>query len=111
MWTSGIPQLVTGILAAIFAVAAIIDIAAARYIRERLRDWGYPRQFYRVIGVLQLFAALFLAVAPLRVWGIILAGFIMFWGIVILLNHRRWSWALAGMLMLVALAPASLAIY
>ena len=111
MWTSDIPHLVIAVLIAIFAIAAIIDKAAARYLCERFRDWGYPRQFYRVMGVLQLFVALFLAVAQLRVWGIILAGFILFWGIVFLLHHGRWRWAAAGMLMLVALAPASLAIY
>ena len=111
MWTSGIPHLMVAVLVTIFAIAAMVDIGAARYLRERFRNWGYPRQFYQVFGVLQLFAALFLALVQLRVWGIMLAGFILFWGIVILLHHRRWSWAVAGMLMMTALVPASLAIY
>ena len=111
MWTGVLPHILANGLAAIFAIAAIIDLAGSRYVRARFRQWRYPRQFYRVMGVLQLFVALFLAVAQLRVWGIILAGFILFWGIVFLLHHGRWRWAAAGMLMLVALAPASLAIY
>lgn len=110
MSTISLPHLLATVLAAIFAVAAIIDLIGARYVRARFRQWRYPRQFYRVMGVLQLFAAIFLMVPQLRIWGIILAGLITFFSVVTLLNHRQWSWAIAGMLVLVALAPASLAI-
>jgi hypothetical protein len=111
MWITSLPHLFIDALVGIFAIAAILCIAGSRYLSERFRDWQYPGQFYRVIGVLQLFAAFFLAVAQLRVWGIVLAGFISFFWIVSLLNHRQWSWAAAGMLMMTALVPASLAIY
>jgi predicted lysophospholipase L1 biosynthesis ABC-type transport system permease subunit len=111
MWTNDLPHLLIDILAAIFVISAIIDIAGSHYFHERFREWQHPRQFYRVMGVLQLFTALFLAVSQLRIWGIIFGGLITFFWVVILLNHRQWSWAAAGMLMLVALAPASLAIY
>jgi DoxX-like family len=111
MWTNSLPHLFAGVLAMIFAVAAIACMMASRTLREWFRDWGYPGEFYRVMGVLQFFAASFLAVAQLRIWGIILAGFISFFWIVTLLNHRQWSWAAAGMLMMMALVPASLAIY
>jgi hypothetical protein len=110
MLTSNFPHLLADILAATFAIAAIGDIAGSRYLHERFRQWQHPRQFYRVMGVLQFFTALFLAVPQLRIWGIILAGFILFFWTVTLLNHRQWSWATAGMLIMVALAPASLAI-
>jgi len=110
MWTHSLPHLFAAALTAIFAAAAVMDLTGTRYVRARLRQWRYPRQFYRVLGVLQLFAALFLAVPQLRIWGIILAGFITFFSVVTLLNHRQWSWAMAGMLMMMALAPASLAI-
>ncbi len=111
MWTNSLPHFLVGALAAIFAIAAIIDMAGSRYVRARFRQWRYPRQFYRAMGVLQFFAAFFLAVPQLRIWGIVLAGFITFFWVVNLLNHRQWSWAVAGMLMMMALAPASLAIY
>jgi hypothetical protein len=111
MWTNSLPHFLAAVLAAIFAVAAVIDLVGSRYVRARFRQWQYPRQFYQVMGVLQLSAAIFLAVPQLRIWGIILAGLITFFWVVTLLNHRQWSLALAGMLMLVALAPASLAIY
>jgi hypothetical protein len=109
--TISLPHLLADLLAGIFAVAAITDLVAARYVRARFRRWRYPRRFYRVMGMLQLFTAFFLASPPSRIWGVILAGFITFLWVVILLNHRRWSWAAAGMLMMMALVPASLAIH
>ena len=111
MWTNSLPHLFAGTLAAIFAIAAVIDLAGARYISVRFRQWRYPRQFYRVMGMLQLLTSLFLAMPQLRIWGIILAGLITFLWVVTLLNHRQWSWAAAGMLMMMALVPASLAIH
>ena len=110
MWTHSFPHLLADGLAAIFAIAAIIDLAGSRYIRARFRQWRYPRQFYRVMGVLQLITAGFLAIPQLRIWGIALAGLLTFFWIVTLLNHRQWSWAAAGMLLMMALVPASLAI-
>jgi hypothetical protein len=109
MWP--LPHFLAGVLAATFAIAAIFDLAGSGYIRARFRQWPYPRPFYRVMGVLQLLTALFLAVPQLRIWGVILAGLISFFWVVTLLNHRQWSWAVAGMLMMVALVPASLANY
>jgi hypothetical protein len=111
MGTNSLPHLLAGALAVIFAITAIIDLAGSRYIRARFRQWRYPRRFYRVMGVLQLFTSLFLAMPQLRIWGIILAGLVTFFWVVTLLNHRQWSWAAAGMLMMMALVPASLAVY
>jgi DoxX-like protein len=110
MWAHNFPHLLANGLAAIFAIAAIIDLAGSRYVRARFRQWHYPRQFYRVMGVLQLITAAFLATPQLRIWGIILAGLLTFFWIVALLNHRQWSWAAAGMLLMMALVPASLAL-
>ena len=109
MWTSSLPHLFAGILALIFASAGIIDVAGFRFVRARFRQWQYPRQFYRLMGVLQLITALFLATPQLRIWGVALAGFITFFGVVTLLNHRQWSWAVAGMLIMAALVPVSFA--
>ena len=110
MWINNLPHLLAGALAVIFATTAIIDLAGSRYIRARFRQWRYPRQFYWVMGVLQLMTSAFLSMPQLRIWGIILAGLITFFWVVTLLNHRQWSWAVAGILMMIALVPASLAI-
>jgi hypothetical protein len=109
MWMSGLPHILAGILALIFASAGIVDVAGFRFVRARFRQWQYPRQFYRVTGVLQLITSLFLAMPQLRIWGIVLAGVITFFGVVTFLNHRQWSWAVAGMLIMAALVPISLA--
>ena len=109
MWTNSLPHLLAGSLAVIFAINGAVDFAGSGYIRARFRQWRHPRQFYRVMGVLQLLTSLFLAMPLLRIWGIILAGFVTFFWVVTLLNHRQWSWAVAGMLMMAALVPASLA--
>lgn len=111
MWTNSFSHILADGLSAIFAIAAIIDLVAARHIRARFRHWRYPRQFYRVMGMLQLFTAFFLAAPPSRFWGVILAGFITFFWVVTLLNHRQWRLAVAGMLMMMALVPASLVIH
>jgi len=111
MWTNGLPHVLANALAAIFTITAIIDLAGPRYIRARFRTWRHPRQFYRVMGVLQLITALFLATPQLRIWGIILAGLITFFWVVTLLNHRQWRLAAAGILLMAALVPASLAIH
>ena len=111
MWTNNLPHLLAGALTVIFGVTATIELTGYRYIGAHFRQWRHPRQFYRVMGVLQLIAALFLAMPQLRIWGIILAGILTFLWVVTLLNRRQWSWAAAGMLMMVALVPASLSIH
>ena len=109
MWTNSLPHLLAGSLAVIFAINGAVDFAGSGYIRARFRQWRHPRQFYRVMGVLQLITALFLAMPQLRIWGIVLAGITTFFGVVTLLNHRQWSWAVAGMLIMAALVPVSFA--
>src|ERR1700733_741415 len=95
MWISNLPRLLPDGLAAIFAIVAIIDMARSLNIRAQTRQWRKLHHFYRVMCVLQLFTALFFAVPQLRIWGIILAGFITSFKIVILRNHRQWNWAVA----------------
>jgi hypothetical protein len=111
MWTHNLPHLLADALVVIFAGTATIELTGSRYIRAHFRRWRRPRRFYRVMGVLQLIAALFLATPQLGIWGIVLAGFVTFLWVATLLNHRQWSWAIAGMVMMMALVPASLAIH
>jgi DoxX-like family len=96
-------------VAALFAAAWIVNLTAADRVRAAYRFWHYPKRFYRTVGVLELMAALFLAMPLLRPWGIILAGFIAFFAVVTLLNHRQYAWSLPGMLLLVSLVPTALA--
>jgi hypothetical protein len=93
-------------LAGSFGLAGTLHIAAPRVLREAYRRWEFPRGFYYVAGVAQLFAALFLATPQLRIWGGILAAMILFVTVVSLLNHRKYSYAVPAILIMVALAPA-----
>ena len=111
MWTNNFPHILAGTLAVIFAITGAIDFAGSGYIRARFRQWRHPRRFYRVMGVLQLLTSFFLAMPLLRIWGIILAAFVTFFWVVTLLNHRQWRLAAAGILLMAALVPASLAIH
>jgi len=72
--------------------------------------WEFPPRFYVVAGALEVTAALFLAIPGLRIWGIALAGFIMFGAVVTLFNHRRYMSAVPGIILLAALVPASFAV-
>jgi hypothetical protein len=93
-------------LAGSFGLAGILHVAAPRVLREAYRRWEFPRGFYYVVGVTQLFAALFLAEPHLRIWGGILAAMILFVTVVSLLNHRKYSYAVPAILLMLALAPA-----
>jgi hypothetical protein len=95
VWTNNHPHLLADILAAIFAITVIVDMAGSLNIYARSRQWRYLRHFYRVMCVLQLFTALLLAVPQLRIWGIIFAGFITSFRIAILRNYRQRGWTAA----------------
>jgi hypothetical protein len=93
-------------LAALFAFAATLHLAAPRALRDGYRRWQFAPGFYYVAGVAQLFAAVFLAVPQTRIWGGILAAVILFVAVVSLLNHRKYSYALPAILAMLAIAPA-----
>jgi len=95
-------------LAGLFGLAGALHVAAPRGLRDVYRRWEFPRGFYYVAGVAQLFAALFLAVPQLRIWGGILAAMILFVTVISLLNHRKYSYAVPAILVMAALAPAML---
>ena len=94
---------------ALFAVAGLINLTGAEFVRVAYRFWHYPKRFYRVVGGVELMAALFLAVPQLRIWGVALAGMIAFFAVVTLLNHRQYAMSVTGMFLLVSLVPTALA--
>lgn len=93
----------------LFGLAGLINLSGHAQVRTIYRFWRYPRGFYRIVGLMELAAALFLIVPQLRVWGVVLAGGIAFFSVVTLLNHRQYLWSLPGMLLLMALVPVSMA--
>jgi hypothetical protein len=95
-------------LAVILALTGLVQLAGLRFVRQAYENWEYPRGIHRVAGSLEIVAAAFLVMSPTRVWGVALAGMILFVAVVTLLSHRQYLAALPGMIMMAALVPALL---
>lgn len=104
-----LPVLAAWSVALVLALSAIVHLAGLKSLRAAYAEWEYPRSFHRVVGVSNLVAAMFLATPETRIWGVVLAAVILFLAVVTLLNHRRYYWAVPGMLLMAALPPALLA--
>ena len=104
-----IARLAVDLVSAAFCLAGVVNLSGSTHVRAVYRLWHYPHHFYRIVGIAELMAALFLIVPETRVWGIAAGGVIIFIVIVTLLHHRQYLWSLPAMLLLVSLVPASLA--
>jgi hypothetical protein len=104
-----IPTLDALLLTCLFGLSAAIHLYGPGVLRARYRRWGFPANTHRVIGVLELLAALFLSNPITRIWGVALAAIITFVAIVTLLNHGKYGYSVPAMLVLAALGPATLA--
>jgi hypothetical protein len=92
----------------LFLVAALINLSGVPVVRATDRAASYPANFYRVVGAIEALVVLFLAVPQTRIWGVILGGLVVFFSTVTLLKNRQYAWSVPAMLVLAALAPASL---
>ena len=101
--------LIAWLIAGIFTASALVHLAAPGFIRRAYEHWGFPPKFYRVTAGVELLAAAFLANPLTRIWGVALAALIMFVAIVKLLEGRQYAYTIPGIVVLVALVPASLA--
>jgi hypothetical protein len=110
MTTIPFPFLVAWSIGTILALAGLMNIAGPRGLRAAYARWEFPTRFHLAVGVLQIAAGIFLAIPDMRVWGIALAGFIIFGAVVTLFNHRRYVFAVPAIMLMAALIPASLAI-
>jgi hypothetical protein len=104
-----IPTLDALLLTGLFGLSAAIHLYGPSFLRASYRRWHFPANTHRVVGVLELLAALFLSNPITRIWGVALAAIITFVAIVTLLNHGRYGYSVPAMLVLAALVPASLA--
>lgn len=82
---------------AVLAVAGIINFAAVSWVRRIYELWGIPEFSYRLLGLIEIVAALCLANPSLRGWGVALAAPIMFGSVVMLLDRDRYLFALGAM--------------
>ncbi len=93
-------------LAAMFGLAAALNLMAPDFLRRAYARWEFPRGFFYVAGTAQGFAALFLFLPQTRIWGGVLGAMILFVTVVLLLNRGKYVYAVPAMLLMVALAPA-----
>ena len=97
------------LVAVVFAVAGgVILFAAPTGLSGLLADWGYGRNFTRVFGICAIAAATFLSIPQLRLWGVAIAGFVLFGMTLTLMERRKYLYALPGILLL-GMLPFSLA--
>lgn len=100
---------VAWVIAGIFIASALLHLVAPRFVRKAYERWGFPPGFYRVTGMVNLLAAVFLSDSLTRIWGVALAALILFVAIVKLLDKRQYTYTIPGIVVLIALIPASLA--
>lgn len=104
-----IARVALDMVSVIFGLTGLINLSGGAQVRAVYRLWRYPRHFYRIVGVVELMAALFLIVPETRIWGIAASGMIAFITVVTLLHRRQYLWSLPVILLLISLVPASLA--
>jgi hypothetical protein len=96
-------------IASIFGVSGLLHLTGLESVKRAYARSDFAPGFYRVAGVLQLLAAFFLALPITRIWGVMLAAFVTFAVVVLLLNNRQYVYSVPGLILLAALVPAALA--
>lgn len=77
------------IVAALFAVAGVVNLARRGAPKRDFARWGYPAWFQLLCGALELLSAALLLEQQTRVLGLTLAGAIMIGALVTLLRNRE----------------------
>ncbi len=90
--------------AGILALASFANLGPFRRVREMYERWDIPKTSYRVLGLVQIFAAALLAFPSSRSWGVALAAPIVFGWAILLLDHRQYLGALGLSFALTTLA-------
>ncbi|HEX4158193.1 MAG TPA: hypothetical protein VHY79_06935 [Rhizomicrobium sp.] len=105
MIASFVPQL----MALVIGSVGLVQLVGPRPLRRLLAEWGYGRGFNWVTGGFAMAAAVFLAIPQLRIWGVVLSAFLLLGTTLLLLDQRRYLFALPGILLLGTLPLALVA--
>ena len=97
-------------LAVVFGVIGVVQLIAPPFVKAAYKAWDFPERVRLVTGVLDIAAALLLAVPASRGWGIVLAGILTFGSIVVFLSHRQYRYALPAVALMAALIPTTMAV-
>lgn len=103
------PTFIALSLAGLFALAAAINLLAPAFLISAYTRWNFPPAFHRIIALFSALAAGFLSMPITRLWGVALAGVIMFMTEALLLSREKYAYAIPGFVIIAALVPASLA--
>ena len=110
MYVDSIYSLVALLLTAAFGLIGAVQLIGPRFVREAYKRWDYGPRVRIVTGVLDVVAAIMLALPAFRGWGIGLAAVLTFGSVVVFLNHRQYRYALPAIALLIALVPAAVAV-
>lgn len=108
MLHNSFPSTIAVSLSIAFGVVAVVHVAGPGFLRRAYKRAGLPLKFHRVLGILGFLVALFLAVSPTRIWGVVLAELITFTVVVMLLDRERYLWSVPAIGLMIALVPAAL---
>ncbi|RZF30358.1 hypothetical protein EVC45_07700 [Paraburkholderia sp. UYCP14C] len=98
------------IVAVLFAVAGVVNLAGRGAVKRDFARWGYPAWFRLLCGALELFSAALLLGQQTRLLGITLATAIMIAVLFTLLRNREPFRHLAPALIFSALIVATFAL-
>jgi hypothetical protein len=110
MFDLSVPVLASWANVAVFAMAGLVNFTAIKSVRDVYERWDVAPGFYRPLGLVEIVAAVCLAVPSLRFWGVLLAAPIAFGSVVMLLDHRNYIYAASMVILMSGLFAAILAI-
>jgi len=97
MHALSLPDITTYSLCILFGIVGALQFSGIGFVRRSYGRWGYPSHVFRIIGVLQLLAAGFLATSSARPLGVAIAALVNFISVVVLLKNRAYLLALPGL--------------
>lgn len=110
-WNSAsFESILVTILAILFAVAGVVNLARPGAVKRDFARWGYPAWFQLLCGALELSSAALLFGQQTRVLGLTLAGAIMIGAIFTLVRNREPFRHLAPALIFSALIVVTVAV-
>ena len=104
-----LPTIAVFSLAGLMALIGVMQLLGPRFLRRAYEGWNYPQHLRLMTGFLDIAAAAMLTQEDLNGLGVVLAAILSFGCVVTMLNHRQYRCAVLVILMMAALAPASVA--
>jgi len=103
-------SILTMIVAVLFAIAGVVNLAGRGAVKRDFEHWGYPAWFRLLCGALELLSAALLLGQQTRVLGLTLTGAIMIGALFTLLRNREPFKHLAPALVFSALVVVTVAL-